>query len=58
MQKTSPHGIFDWYEGYKWNYQVEGVVQMQSGGSVTTWGAGARALSPTRSFIEILRRID
>ena len=58
MVKTSPKDIFGWYEGYKWNYQVEGVVQMRSKGSVTTWGSDARAISPAKSYIEILRRVD
>jgi hypothetical protein len=58
MMKTSPQDISEWYEEYKWNYQVEGVVQMQSRGSVTTWGADAGEISPTRSYIKILRRID
>jgi hypothetical protein len=58
MVKTSPQDIFAWYEGYKWNYQVEGVVQMRSKGSVTTWGADARAISPAKGYIEILRRVD
>jgi hypothetical protein len=58
MVKSSPKDILRWYEVYKWNYQVEGVVQMQSKGSVTTWGADARAIATTRSYIEILRRVD
>ena len=58
MQKTSPHDILDWYESYKWNYQVEGVVQIKSRESVATWGADAAAISPSGNCIQILRRID
>ena len=58
LLSTSPQDILRWYEMYRENYQVEGIVQMQRRGSVATWGPEARALEPTKSYIEILRRID
>jgi hypothetical protein len=55
---NSPRDIFDWFDRYRSGYVVEGVVQMQSGGSLMTWGPDARAVSPSGEYIEILRRVD
>jgi hypothetical protein len=58
MLGTSPVDILDWCDRYRRNYRVEGIVQMQGTGSVSTWGPEASAVRPTKRYIEILRRID
>jgi hypothetical protein len=55
---NSPRDIFEWFDRYRSGYVVEGVVQMQRGGGLTTWGPDARAVSPSGEYIEILRRMD
>lgn len=58
MTAGSRRDILDWYEGYREQYRVEGIVQMHRRGSVISWGEDAGSVVPDKSYVEILRRID
>jgi len=56
---NSPRDILDWFSSYgPSHYEVEGILQMNEGGSVLKWGDEARAETPAEKNVEILRRLD
>jgi len=58
LRPTTPRDLRNWFDAYRWNYEVEGILQVHADRSVMTWGDDARAITPTQSYIEVLRRID
>ena len=57
---NSPRHIVDWAEKYcSEKYELEGIVEMDEGGSAFRWGPEAHSRPATSGrFIQILRRLD
>ena len=56
---SSPRDILNWFSTYgPSHYQLEGILQINEGGSVLKWGDEARAEAPAEMNVEILRRLD